>query len=453
MNKILGIIIAIGSLEAFSMSTVLYRSEDNSNWTLSDRSRLEFGFSSNQFAKDVGDVEGNLYEGTIDYTYFDKRPGYLEKKFDFSASLNDLGGKLFSLNEAYIQHKYSNFRLTLGRKIIDWSKIDSIWSLGHLNNRENFNFFTPKEEGLTGLGFGIDLSHGFSVNLFTSIIYQPELNPGNKIDKDAGTVECRSVWCKAPDSSTDVSGSETPIFYDIKYPDISDIVFRYSAGLNLAFENNGYKANAFWMRKPENNISISAEISIDVTDVGFTDTVFISVYPEVYYHDVMGINFSKQYKKLNGYVSAFSVTPNGSPDGNRKVYDYTGLQPEKRDEQYLGGGLQYTTNRFQVSADYLGRVSSFNQDEGDLLAEEPRWSQVMRLALKAHYKKFSFNADIKYDTISEDRLYYTTATYHHNKMWAGYLGAQIIGTSVDTASYWDEFVNNDAFFAGVKLRI
>ena len=45
----------------------------------------------------------------------------------------------------------------------------------------------------------------------------------------------------------------------------------------LGFENNGYKANAFWMRKPENNISISAEVSVDITDPGFTDTVIIAV--------------------------------------------------------------------------------------------------------------------------------------------------------------------------------
>ncbi|NBW04146.1 MAG: hypothetical protein EBR87_10660, partial [Cytophagia bacterium] len=139
------------------------------------------GGMSNQFNRDIGDVPGNRYNGDLNFTYYNNRPDELERKFNLSALVNDQSLTMYSLQEAYVA-KQGIFRswdsaektgdqLKFGRQILPWSTVDQTWGLGKLNNRKNFDYFDPGQEGLLGINYENKSSNGFFWKAFGSALY------------------------------------------------------------------------------------------------------------------------------------------------------------------------------------------------------------------------------------------------------------------------------------------
>ena len=60
--------------------------------------------------------------------------------------------------------------------------------------------------------------------------------------------------------------------------------------------------------------------------------------------------------------------------------------------------------------------------------------------------------DIKYDTITEDRLAIVKTNYNFTSNLSMALGVNVIGTSKDQESYWSTYENNDSVYSSLKLR-
>lgn len=417
-------------------------------------------FQSNQLMDDVGEVVGNQYFGEIDFNY-ESLDYDLDKKFNAALRVNDEGQLMYSLPEAYLKYKFTTTEVTLGRVILPWNKIDQIWGFGKLNNRRNFDFYEPGQEGLVGFLLEKKWNNGVKVALFASALYVPELNPGQTIDKENGKISCENPWCTPISDTAPVNDRDVPIFYNVNYPEIpGDVIFRYTTGYRIGWEDKSkaWDISHFAIRKPENQMSISAEISYEVSD----DLIYADVTPQFYYHDVFGAevrfkpyNLSSKHEGVNWmkgltvYGSAMSIRPEKYPDGDQPYIEYTGIKPEKRKEDYVGAGVLYEYGRMAMSLNYVARISEFDI-KNEILAEAPRWNQALNFSFIAHItRKLSAGFDVKTDMLTEDRVTMFRANYELSPEVITSVGVNMIGAS-DANSFWADFENNDQVYASLR---
>lgn len=403
--------------------------------------------TSNQMVENVGEVVGNKYFADLEMSYNSNPSNGAKKKFKMASRFNNESQLMFSVEEAKLTYNFKSSDIIVGRNIIDWSKTDENWSLGKVNNRRNFDGFKPGQEGLTGFFFNYRGSNGFRVSTFASVLYIPETNPGVKIDKENGRVSCQNPWCKAPSESAPIDeNTNVPIYYNINYPEITNVVFRYSLGAKIGYESDTFSVEGYALKKPENQVSVSAEVRYEIDN----NRVFADITPQFYYHNVYGLDVKmKPSKNWLLYGSAIGIHPDSYPDGSQPYIEYTGIKPEKIKEEYVGAGAIYKTRFFSLGGHYIARISEFDKKD-NILATYPRWSQAAHMNLKTQLTgKFAVEVDLKYDMLTEDRLSMLKATYSVNPRLSTSVGANIIGTSSDE-SYWADFSNNDSLYGSLK---
>lgn len=404
-------------------------------------------FRANQLIDDVGEVTGNKHYADLNLKYQSFTDSNVYKGIDISARINDREQMMYSIKEARIQYNYSTSRLAFGRSSLDWSYTDKDWGLGVINNRVNFDFFEPGEEGLTGIFYDKKFENGFHYSLFGSFTYVPELNPGLKIDKKNGTVTCQNPWCDAPSSTAPINNTDVPIFYNVNYPDLADVIFRYSVGARIGYEINNVNIEGYYLKKPENSISTTAEIQYE-TD---KNRLFVDVTPQFFYHEVIGGNFDvkiNEYFKMFG--SVLSIRPNTFPEGDEPYIQYTGIKPKKKKEEYMSGGLAYGDGLFSAKAGYIARISEFDK-ENDLLVKYPRWNQAVHLNLNKKFtRKIEAELDYKFDMLTEDRIVLLKTNYRFGQSLIVGLGLNMIGTNPEKESFWSDFENNDSVYSSLK---
>lgn len=410
----------------------------------------DFLLRSNQVVEDVGEVTGNQYWGDLNLKYETSSTSVAaKKKATFSSRVNDEGQFMFSVPEAYIKREWSDSSLAFGRSVLDWGYIDAVWGFGKINNRKNFDFFEPGVEGLTGLLYEKE-SGGMKFSLFGSLVYVPELNPGQEYDEDKGTVTCKNAWCRPQAQTAPIDqGVEVPIFYDIDYPDTADIVFRYSAGARISLDMGLVDLEVFGIRKPENQLSVAAEYYYSIDE----QTAFVDVTPQVYYHDVLGANLTASIgERFKIYGGGLSITPNTYPDGIDPKIQYTGLKPKKKKEEYLATGAFYNDGQIRAGLHYVARVSDYDL-ENDLMVEYPRWNQAVNFNISTFLtRKLSVAFDHKFDMLTEDRLTMFSASYLVSANTLASMGVNVIGAEGDVESFWSEYSNNDSVYGSLKVR-
>jgi hypothetical protein len=415
------------------------------------------GGMSNQINRDVGDVPGNRYNGDFNFSYYSGRPDDLEQKFNFSALVNDQNLTMYSLQEAYVakngvfrpwsSSEKIGDRLSFGRQILPWSTVDSTWGLGKFNNRKNFDFFDPGQEGLLGLEYENRSTNGFFWKAFGSGLYVPEMNPGLDINKSKKTITSRNPWANAPASTAVITDGQPAerINYIVDYPQLSEVIFRYSVGVNAGWENKNWVADGFVMRKPENQLSTKVNIQLPS---GPGVNAYIT--PQFYYHDVYGGNLKYRNADLEMYVSGMAARPNTYPEGNDKATLATEIKTKKVREDYMSAGISKINDVYGVGFNYIARLSPFDRDR-DSLAQDPRWNQAVNTFIMRNFtSQFRLSADLKYDMLTTDRLVMLRAGYKVNQDFLTSVGVNMIGTPASGKSFWSPYTNNDAFFASLR---
>lgn len=408
------------------------------------------GGMSNQVSDDVGNVPGNRYNFDFEFDYHkDASTTYaqeLERRFHVAAMVNDQSLTMYSLQEAYVGGNLTaKDHVRFGRQVLPWSAVDTVWGFGKLNNRKNFDYFTPDQEGLIGLLYERKSSNGMRYRAFVSGLYVPETNPSLDIDKDDGTITSRHPWADAPARTTVVDGVRMDVKYEVDYPEISDVIYRYTVGANIGWESKHWVMDNFVIRKPENNITPDVEVNVDFV----TNVVNAQIDPRFYYHDIVGSTLKYRNHDLEMYVSGIAVRPNEFPDVDEKVR-YTEIQNKKRREDYLGGGISKSNDLYTVAFNYVARLSPFDREKDDL-ALDPRWNQAVNfIAARNFGRHFSLVTDVKFDMLTTDRLIMVRGIYKATRYLQMNAGVNMIGTPNDGKSYWSPYTNNDAIYGGLR---
>ena len=403
------------------------------------------GGTSNRISSDVPDVPGNRFFSDL-YLGFDESDSRFPKRFTLSGRFNDESLLMYSLQEAYIGNDVSGTKVFVGRKALDWARVDKDWGLGKVNNRENFDFFRPGQEGLLGFNVIRNPREGFRIHAFISPMYVPELNPALDIDKKKRTVTSRNPWADPPSDSAEVEGSEKPIQYYIENPDLGKIVFNWSAGLQLGWSTRPWALSGFYIRKPENQISTNVSVTYNTGD----DVIKAFVDPRVFHHDVFGGELRYENADIEAWISAIGIRPNTFPTGDEEATRFTEIKTIKRREDYVSTGIGKNNDRYGMALSYIARLSPFDS-EGDSLAVQPRWNQALGLKLRrAFTRTLAFSGDLKYDTLTLDRLLMIEGLYKFSPWGQLHVGANMIGTDDRKNSFWRPYSNNDSIYSSIR---
>lgn len=408
------------------------------------------GGTSNQVSDKVGNVPGNRYNFDVEFDYKknvdSKNPEVLERRFHVSGLNNDQGLTMYSIQEAYIGGNFNSANhVRFGRQVLPWSTVDGVWGFGKINNRKNFDYFSPGQEGLIGLLYEARPESGFRLRTFASPLYVPEMNPALDIDKKNKTITSRHPWADTPARRADVEGVMMDVKYDVNYPDIQDVIYRYTAGMNIGWESEHWVFDNFFIRKPENTLTANVDVSVDFAN----SVVNAEIDPRFYYHDVWGSSLKYRNRDLEMYISGIAVRPNEFPDVDEKVR-YTEIKNKKRREDYLGGGISKSNDLYTLAFNYVARLSPFDRTKDDL-SLDPRWNQAVNfVALRNFGRKYSLAADLKFDMLTTDRLLMVRAIHNVTKQLVMNLGVNLIGTPTDGKSYWSPYTNNDAIYGGLR---
>lgn len=412
----------------------------------------KFSLLSNQVVQEVGDVEGNRFNVDADMGYYKRKSEGRERKVDFSFRYNDAESTMFSVANAYYSTKtIGDIGITYGRKVVEWSPADAYWGFGFINNRKNFDYFEPGQEGLTG----VTLKRNFNlvvgklkVETFISPFYVPELNPGMNIDNEKGTITASNPWSKPPAESVDLNGERIPIKYYVEMPEVSEIVARPSAGASVSYEYGIVELQAFAMKKPENKLTTAVEVVYE----NDSEAVYAKITPQVFYHNVVGGNIFLRNSNYTAYFGAIASRPDELPDGDSVVTDWTKIETQKLNEDYFVAGFMRKNDRYSVGLHYAARVSAYDI-ASDSLAQNPRWSQVIGFNLQARVSRnFLTKFDVKYDSLTSDRLMMVSANYRMSDNSFISAGLNMIGAEEGEDTFWDEFVDNDSIYTKLMYR-
>ncbi len=404
-------------------------------------------FQNNRmFGTEIGDIEGNHYYSGFDLNYHDRRNRSLKKTFEFSSRITDADEFIYSISEANIE---KNFKLSngnhhsvfAGRKVLRWNDLDQIWGLGVLNNRQNFTFYDPGQEGLAGLGYSLKAANGFKVSLFASYVYIPELNPGLEVED--GKAIGKSPWANVPPATYEVvDGELVDMRYTIQMPGMSETVFRYTGGFKFGFETDYWDINAFYMRKPENQPRIIAYANMYTPLTSPTGEKYIEadIIPEFMYENIVGGDAALNIADYQLTVSGLMIIPDQLQFSNDPTFE------TKRFRKTYGGvGITKANSSISLGAHYLRLLSI----EGDPNDDKQKFINALNLNLNALlYKRFSIGFDYKYDFSSLDQVIQNELAFRIEKNITISAGYKLIAAPNDK-SFWAGFRDRDMAYTNL----
>ncbi len=416
------------------------------------RHTTNFAFRHNDSLGQIGEIDGNKWWADLNYSYYYRQPFVdREAKVEIETRYNDANFLQYSVKELSMTHLWNQAELSYGRIMIDWVEIDKVWGLGKINNRVNFDFFRPGQEGLVGLRYKYQISKNFMIDFYGSPIFVPELNPPLNIDSDKGTITSKSPWAQVPDATADINGtSSVNLFYDVNMPDTADIVFNESYGINFRYSpKEDLHITSFFLRKPENKLSNSATVEY----VPAADRAEVNVNPQLFYHTLYGAQITwEPNRSWKLYASYYTSIPGDKPADDTTIINNdigVGIAIEKFQERYFGTGFHYTGENMRGGFSFLNRVSDF--EKSSILTQIPRWSQAVNAVFEYVYSQtIQVSFDLKYDTLTFDRLYSFSVVYKPDYQWDFEIGADIIGTPDIGDGYWVVFRDNDSLFAQMR---
>lgn len=200
---------------------------DSSSFFYKSESRGTAATTLSATLRGKGDSELLHTEGDLSaYTFVTNQPA-----FGFESQ------ELYTETRAKV---LGNFKLALGRKMVDWSKLDGTWKMmGLWSPRWTWDELRPQVIGMTGVFLSFSTPR-FKAVAFGSPIAIPER--GTPVEeKNNNIVSTNPFWRPLPTRIT-VLGTSTPVNYSLVLPSIESILLRPNFAIRARYD---FESGAF----------------------------------------------------------------------------------------------------------------------------------------------------------------------------------------------------------------
>lgn len=357
-----------------------------------------------------------------------------------------------NIRETYFSTAFEDkSQLHMGRKLNNWSSLDSVWNLGVYQPQFRWNPLALENQGLTGL-FWEKKNLGFAVSLFASPLYIPD--QGASFELKDGQFQSSNPWFSTPPQNIRFQGQLLPIDYNIEKPDVSKVIFQtqYGAQLKLG-EGAGFFSNFAGMYKPSNQLALGYK------GVLVTTRVRIDVTPKVYYENVYSADVG--YRQSWGVVqlSALYSQP------KNPTFDEGFNAPEFKESLSWGPQIFYRYQPFTFFAAYLDTAGGEVKDVGPD-ADDNRTSLSNRFLFRqaamarATYTDVFWN-QLRWDSTVQYKFSSTESFRQINFKnaftlrgpWSFWVDMILIDTDSEQNSAMEAYKSLDQVWAGVSYDI
>ncbi|MFZ3231609.1 MAG: hypothetical protein WA160_15480 [Pseudobdellovibrio sp.] len=337
-------------------------------------------------------------------------------------------------------------KLHIGRKLKNWSSLDSDWNLGFFQPQFRWNPLSPENQGMTGLFWDHDESN-WGMTLFASPVFIPDQSAGYEVKN--GQFETANPWFNPPPQNIKFQGQVLPIDYKINKPETSDVVLQTLYAAQLRFgEKRGLFANLSAAYKPSNQFAVgytgvlvTNKVKIDLTPKTYTENDYAT---DVGYKDSWGlaqISFlaSKPHTASFQNVSNTPIIEDSFSWGPKFIYNLKPFQFEVSYFDAQGGNVSETGPDTSADRAALTQVYLFHQAVQLQIKYSEIYLRRMKLESSIQYRQsmkdpfkqirfsnrfvikgpWSFNSDILLIDTDDDSNLKMNAYRNLDQFWIG----------------------------------
>lgn len=389
-------------------------------------------------------INENVSDNFIQFDFDEEREG---GRWDLSyeGSLRhytENQGLMFSISEAYLSKNNGRTEYTLGRKVIDWNANDKFWSMGEISPLKSFNLLRTKREGLLGFHFNRKTHHS-ELTLFGSLLNVPQINPGIKVNE--GNITGANEWSYPPPSFIRFRNNDIPVYYEIYYPNISEILIQESFAFKFDYKiKKENKLSIYGGYKPE---PVLRTIATGYYDQLNEERVNIQAKPFVNHQTFYGLSYNFNFKERRDETSltiAFDgVLPERGTDRIFDDFDSLKVQPVYERVSYGTISIRKKSDLFSGGLNYIHLIEGGGQNP-NVFAKKVRWKRAIGLNLDWLITgKTFFRADYKFDIKDKSMTFLSSVGYQLSRKLI--IGAEFQVLNVpDNTSFWAPFRSNDS---------
>jgi len=373
-------------------------------------------------------------------------------------SLNDSDYRFIEMPELWISNSRKaspNFRVTFGRKLEEWSKLDSEWGLGIWQPRFRWDYLRPQSVGLTGLHTGFRVK-----NVQTALMVSPLFIPdrGAPLDFAGGRIHSMSPWTLNPPYLANVFGRETEIRYSAEIPKTQDVIQQWNVSGKVRIgASDGVWVSSAYAYKPMNQLLMSYKGLL--RNLPNDSYVEATLYPRVAYHHLASTDVGFSSSRWETWISMLADMPNDTPvTGNlitsQVVSDAYVLSPSM---SYWFSGRK-TKNGGEMTFSY---IKKFGKNPADVGEHEDGSSQfdsrypfedALVLSVKSpQISKITADLKILFDAKNPGTIISTLVQYEPAKSWSLYLASDVLTSWTEEGhnDFIQHYRANDRFMGGV----
>lgn len=358
------------------------------------------------------------------------------------------------ISEFYFQTKPADSEnLFIGRKLMNWSELDSRWNLGLWQPLFQWNPLNPEAQGLSGIFWQAERPF-YSITAFASPVFIPNQGPAFEIVN--GQFVPGNPWFRRPPDSVRIFSESTKVQYNFERPNESQVVFQSSYGARLTFGSaeEGTSLHLNYMYKPSNELALGYSGVLDTTILrGVVD-----LKPQVFYHTLSGIDLS--HRTQNWRLGISNVLDR--PQNNFDLEDRW-TRPQFSDAYLVSPFVEYTHPQFSVSLQSLNIYGGEIVEVGDMAsADRPGltliypYQQAVKLTLENRFLTRGLRrliSKLSYTTSQKNDFDFLQWKLNHrfSSLWSMYSEFDLLKSGDLTYANQNEisqFKNDDRFMIG-----
>ncbi|MFZ4403244.1 MAG: transposase [Pseudobdellovibrionaceae bacterium] len=378
----------------------------------------------------------------------------------------------FIFNPRSEKHSFS-----LGRQKQHWSVVDELWQLGLWQPKFALDALRPQEQGLLGLFYNYQPSKYFSMLLFSSPIFVPNMGP--QIREEGGNLVSDSRWYTSPSSEYSFNNRVNSVVYKLDIPDQTRLASQYSSAIQLVAGavDSGPWVQGSYANKPVNELLLKRQAFKSTSE----SKVDVTVSPLVTRHRISSVDLGYSWRggdsfyaseKENFYRGAQTqLILSYLEDQPNLIPAETDWSVQKLEDLKIYSGTLMTQFRswwlapIQLHLSYLRTeggqiqdiVSDGSNDDFTLFDERLKFKNAFFVQVKTPLWQIwgrPLLGQLKwaYDDFQKGSLWSGELDYSINKNWQTMLGFDVLGVQDEAykpASFLNQFRANDRVYGGM----